>query len=168
MNVAPVSRAWSTHSAEETERLGTVLARFLEPGDVIALRGPLGAGKTRFVAGIARGLGSMEPVKSPTFTLLHEYRCHPPLLHADLYRLEPAEVVDLGLDEATERAVLVAEWGERLPSEYLARSLGIRFDIVSEYERRLSASASPGRALDLLEEWGREARAERSGSVRPR
>ena len=89
-----------TTSEEETESAGEQLAASLGPGDVVLLFGDLGAGKTAFVRGLARGLGaSGEDVSSPTFTIIQEYSGRVTLYHVDLYRLEPLEVDDLGLDD---------------------------------------------------------------------
>ena len=110
-----------TRSERETEAAGRDLAKTLTPGNVLLLSGDLGAGKTAFVRGIAEGLG-IEPaaVTSPTFTLVHEYRGgRLPLVHVDLYRLEPIEVDDLGLDELTAAGGVVAiEWPDRLPRRF--------------------------------------------------
>src|SRR5690606_6826203 len=87
-----------TKNGEETRQLGVRLAELLKPGDVLALEGGLGAGKTTFAQGIARGLGVEETVDSPTFTIIKEYEGRLPLYHMDVYRLEyPDE--DLGWDE---------------------------------------------------------------------
>ena len=104
-------------SEAETARLGRDLAVRLPPDPVILLFGDLGAGKTVFVRGLAEGLGiDPEAVSSPTFTLIQEYRGRVTLYHVDLYRLEPKEVDDLGLEELGERgAVVVIEWANRLP-----------------------------------------------------
>jgi len=88
-----------TDSEAATEALGAAFAAGLEAGDVIVLTGPLGAGKTRFVAGMARGLEARSRVRSPSFTLINEYRGDRLLLHLDLYRLEPREAEGLGLEE---------------------------------------------------------------------
>ena len=89
----------------------------LEPGDVLLIEGPLGAGKTAFVRGIAQGLGlSGDEVSSPTFTLIQEYDGgRLKLFHADLYRLTPVEAADLGLDETGDGGVLAVEWPDRWP-----------------------------------------------------
>lgn len=142
-----------TNSAEDTEALGALLSGALEDGDVIVLAGPLGAGKTRFVAGLARGMGARARVRSPSFTLLNEYRGERLLLHLDLYRLEPREVDGLGLEEQIERGVLVAEWGEKLPQALRRDALTLRFEILSETERAITARAAGARGLDLLSRW---------------
>ena len=104
-----------TDSEEATSAAGERLARTLTAGDVVLLYGDLGAGKTAFVRGLARGLGApVEEVSSPTFTLVQEYQGRLPLYHVDLYRLEPAEVDDLGLEELVAGDGIVAiEWAER-------------------------------------------------------
>jgi tRNA threonylcarbamoyladenosine biosynthesis protein TsaE len=102
----------------------------LAAGDVVLLGGDLGAGKTTFTQGLARGLGMEEPVTSPTFTLLHSYQSATGarLLHADLYRLDYLqEVIDLGLPELLEEgAVAVVEWGDRAAPVLLPDYLDIR------------------------------------------
>ena len=104
-----------TTSEEETESAGEQLAASLGPGDVVLLFGDLGAGKTAFVRGLARGLGaSGEDVSSPTFTIIQEYAGRVTLYHVDLYRLEPLEVDDLGLDDLVSGEGIVAiEWADR-------------------------------------------------------
>lgn len=112
-----VTHTVTTHSQEETEALGERLGAAIEPGAVVLLRGDLGAGKTTFVRGLARGLG-VDPaeVTSPTFVLINEYRGRLTLHHVDLYRIEGAAVDDLGLEElADDGGAVVIEWAERLP-----------------------------------------------------
>jgi len=104
-----------TESEQATMDLGARLARTLGPGDVVLLEGELGAGKTAFVRGLARGLGAPEEeVSSPTFTLVQEYHGRLPFLHADLYRLSGAEADDLGLDELGRDGVVAIEWAAKL------------------------------------------------------
>jgi tRNA threonylcarbamoyladenosine biosynthesis protein TsaE len=102
-------------SEEETSAVGQHIAASIQPGSVILLYGELGAGKTAFVRGLARGLGAAsDEVTSPTFTLIQEYRGPTTLYHVDLYRLDPREVDDLGLDELISSGGVVAiEWAER-------------------------------------------------------
>lgn len=97
--------------------LGVALGRLLAPGDVVLLEGQLGAGKTTLVQGIARGIGCTEPVTSPTFDLIHEYRSgRTPLIHIDPYRLQgPGELENIGFcDYLDLPCVLAVEWPERL------------------------------------------------------
>jgi tRNA threonylcarbamoyladenosine biosynthesis protein TsaE len=108
-----------SRSAEETAALGESVARTLGTGAVLALTGDLGAGKTHFVKGVARGLGFAGEVTSPTFTLIHEYHGgRHPLFHADLYRIESAdEAIRAGLDEYLAAAAVIAiEWAEKFPA----------------------------------------------------
>ncbi len=109
------------HSANETFALAEQLGRSLTGRNLVALDGPLGAGKTLFVQGLARGLGCPqdEPVVSPTFVLMREYRGRLRLVHFDWYRIsESAEVLDLGWDELLEEpaTVIAVEWAERFPA----------------------------------------------------
>jgi len=142
-----------TASPEETERLGESLAPLLEPGDVVALEGPLGAGKTRFVAGLARGLDVKARVRSPSFTLINEYHGRLTLAHLDLYRLEPADAERLGLEEELERGALVVEWGDKLPRALREEALAIRFEVLDESQRAIEARAGRGRGAVLLAAW---------------
>lgn len=107
-----------TTSPAGTAALGQALAEGLVPGDLVALVGVLGAGKTVFAAGVARGLGVRESVVSPTFTIVREYEGVVPLQHIDLYRLSTlTDALDLGLDEVLDRdAVTLVEWGDLLPA----------------------------------------------------
>jgi len=104
-----------TESEAETSAAGERFAARLEAGDLLLLYGDLGAGKTAFVRGLARGLGaSSDEVTSPTFTLMQTYHGRLTLVHVDLYRLSPDEVVGLGVEESTdEPAVVAIEWAER-------------------------------------------------------
>ncbi|HLW60824.1 MAG TPA: tRNA (adenosine(37)-N6)-threonylcarbamoyltransferase complex ATPase subunit type 1 TsaE [bacterium] len=122
-----------THSAEETQHVGEALGvalRGVAAGEaaVLALGGPLGAGKTCLVQGLARGLGVSGAVRSPTFTLIHEHRGAIPLVHVDLYRLDAPDLEGLGLEELLDRPGVVAiEWAERatgvLPPAHLLIAL---------------------------------------------
>jgi len=103
-----------THSPEETYGLGLTLGRLAYPGLVVVLNGELGAGKTFLAQGVGRGLGVEEPIRSPTFTLIHEYHGRLPFYHLDLYRLDGSELEDLGLDEYLDAGgVTLLEWGEK-------------------------------------------------------
>lgn len=100
-------------TVEDTRGFGEALASVLRKGDVLALHGDLGAGKTTLVQGIARGLGFEGHVASPTFTLVREYRGRLTVHHVDVYRLRRVQdVVDLGLDEMTADGVVIVEWGD--------------------------------------------------------
>ena len=111
------SQRFITNGPEETEALGARLARALEPGAVVAFTGDLGAGKTAFVRGLARGLGIPDRVTSPTFTIVNEYEGgRLPLFHFDLYRLGCAdELFDIGWEDYLARGgVCAVEWSERM------------------------------------------------------
>ena len=127
-----------TWSEEETSAAGDRFAARMRPGDVVLLHGDLGAGKTAFVRGLARGLGaSPGEVSSPTFTLVQEYRGRLMLYHVDLYRLKPIEVADLGLDELTEGAVVAVEWAERWSDAPLGAWV-VRIQSEGENQRSIS------------------------------
>jgi tRNA threonylcarbamoyladenosine biosynthesis protein TsaE len=111
-----------TNSAAETEAVGEGLGKRLKAGDLVLLTGELGAGKTTFVRGVARGTESDSPVASPTFQLVRMYPGRVQLAHIDLYRIEtPSELGDLGLDELLDQGAVVVEWGDRLEAPSAAR-----------------------------------------------
>ena len=105
-----------THSPEETEAIGEKLAKNLAPGTVLAYRGDLGAGKTAFTRGLARGLGCRGRVTSPTFTIVNEYDGPTPLFHFDMYRLADADALfDIGWEDYLDRGgVCAVEWSENV------------------------------------------------------
>ena len=117
-----------TRTCDQTRAIAAALAQRLQGGDVVALEGPLGAGKTVFAAGLAAGLGLRARVTSPTFVIVKHYPGNPGLLHIDAYRLGgPDELLDLGLDEWAEDCVWAVEWADRvrsaLPRPFLTVSL---------------------------------------------
>lgn len=129
----------TTQSEDETSTAGEQLGSVLAGGDVVLLYGDLGAGKTAFVRGLARGLGAPPgEVSSPTFTLVQEYRGRVTLYHVDLYRLEPKEVDDLGLEELVlGDGVVAIEWAER----WMGRPddvCEVRIEDVGDEQRRIS------------------------------
>lgn len=142
-----------TLSPDATERLGEQLAGALAVGDLVVLTGALGAGKTCFVAGLARGLDAKARVRSPSFILIHEYRGRELLLHLDLYRLETVDTEALGIEELLERGVVVVEWGEKLPAALRADALVLEFEVVSASERSIAAHAAGDRGRALLRAW---------------
>ena len=106
-----------TNSPEETERIGAALGKILTPGTILAYRGDLGAGKTAFTRGLARGLGYSEPVTSPTYTIVNEYLGgRLPLFHFDMYRLASSDDLwDIGWEDYLERGGICAvEWSENV------------------------------------------------------
>ncbi len=133
------SEILTTGSEDETSAAGERFAARLKPGDVVLLYGDLGAGKTAFVRGLAKGLGAApDDVSSPTFTLIQEYRGPVPLQHVDLYRLKPSEIDELGLDELTDGTAVVAiEWAERW-ADAPPHSWVVRMEHEGEERRRIS------------------------------
>ncbi|MCK5235677.1 MAG: tRNA (adenosine(37)-N6)-threonylcarbamoyltransferase complex ATPase subunit type 1 TsaE [Deltaproteobacteria bacterium] len=132
-----------TESAEETIELGEKLSKGelgieIAKGSVIALNGELGGGKTHFTKGIALGLGYTGYVKSPSFTILHEYTGGTlPLYHIDLYRIESG-VEELGLEEYIEgEGVTVIEWAERATELFDDKTVMINFEYIDEDKRRI-------------------------------
>jgi len=141
-------------SVEGTERLGAAFAPSLRVGDVIALSGPLGAGKTRFVAGLVHALTPGARVRSPSFTLVNEIPGALPVYHLDLYRLDAArDIESLGLEEYAEQGVLVVEWGERLPHAWLADALALKLEPGEGDAREFAAAADGERGRQLLDAW---------------
>jgi tRNA threonylcarbamoyladenosine biosynthesis protein TsaE len=131
-----------SESEAATEALAEGIAGGLSAGDVVLLSGTLGAGKTAFVRGLARGLGAdPEDVSSPTFAIVHEYRGgRLPLFHVDLYRLTPADTRDLGLEEmGAGTGVVAIEWPERLATGFPG-AIAIRLEHVeaNETSRRVT------------------------------
>jgi tRNA threonylcarbamoyladenosine biosynthesis protein TsaE len=132
-----------TPSVEETRKAAAALAELLAPGDVVSLTGELGAGKTAFVQGAAPALGVEEPVVSPTFVLVREYRGEMPIFHVDVYRLDRLqELHDLGFEDLLDPSGIVfVEWGDAV--EPMLPDSHLRVELTSEDEdtRRLRLSA---------------------------
>lgn len=143
----------TTRSAAETRALGRRLTLHMQPGDLLCLRGELGAGKTTLIQGLAEGLGIADPVTSPSFTLVHEHAGSLPLIHIDLYRLGGPDIADIGLEEVIDsEAVVAVEWSERLPPG-LARDaldIDITFDEADDDTRRIHLRARSPRATRIL------------------
>jgi tRNA threonylcarbamoyladenosine biosynthesis protein TsaE len=147
-----------THSSEETRDFAAALGAVAQPGDRIALVGPLGAGKTQFAKGFAAGLGVREVVNSPSFTLMAEYAGRLPLFHQDLYRLTGAEEALGGgmVDERGLDGVTLTEWAERLPAAIDRERLTVRFEVLNDDERRITVEAAlprHGRYLRAAQSW---------------
>ena len=142
-----------SRSPDQTRRLGMRLGGVLRVGDVICLQGDLGAGKTTFVQGIARGWGSLDAVSSPTFILVNVYRrgdetC---LFHMDAYRLDSApEAEELDIDSMLAQGPLLLEWPERVGTLVPDERLWIRLEHVDEAEREMKFKATGRRYDDLL------------------
>jgi len=151
-------------SADETRAAGESFADLLAPGDVVLLSGRLGAGKTTFVQGVARGLGVSERVTSPTFVMVRPHPCHndrgiKTLLHVDVYRIESlAEAADLALGELVEEAaVALVEWGDLASSLFGREVLTIQFEIDQRENRLLRVGGALARGRDVeLDRWGQE------------
>jgi len=154
-----------SHSVLQTRRLGARLAALLQPGDVICLEGELGSGKTVFVQGVGQGLGIEEPITSPSFVIVSEYRPRPPappLYHVDLYRLGEAalEAASLGLDDYLYGdGICLIEWADRAWELMPAERLWIQFRHLHQepYKRGLLFQASGLRYQQMLEEFKRSA-----------
>jgi tRNA threonylcarbamoyladenosine biosynthesis protein TsaE len=137
-----------TSSEAETAEEGRRLGARLRPGDVVVIQGPLGAGKTAFVRGLAEGLG-LDPraVHSPSFAILTEYgpsAAGVRLVHVDLYRIDdPAEIDDLGLtDHLAGGRVMAVEWGERLPRRLRDGAVGVVLEDLGGDRRRITIEGS--------------------------
>ena len=129
-----------TNSPSETETVGAALARVLQPGTVIAYRGDLGAGKTAFTRGLARGLGVQEPVTSPTYTIVNEYLGgRLPLFHFDMYRLGSAEDLwDIGWEDYLDRGgVCAVEWSENV-TDAMENAIWVRIEKLGDECRRIT------------------------------
>ncbi len=160
-----------SHSPDQTRQIGVRLGRLARPGDLLLLRGQVGAGKTTFVQGLARGLSVEGYVQSPTFALAAE---HPGrtadgkpivLFHLDFYRLEGAEdIATFGYEEylEAEDGIVAIEWPERIPAQILDEYLMIEFRHLSESKRRLVFRPNGNHASEMVE----ALRAEVSGAQR--
>ncbi len=130
-----------SRAPEQSRRVGFRLGAMLKPGDVLALHGDLGAGKTTFVQGIAQGWGSVDEVSSPTFVLVNVYRRPDGALihHMDAYRIQSAlEAEDLDLDEMMRSGALLVEWAERIQSALPAEHLEVQLAYVNDEQRSLA------------------------------
>lgn len=129
-----------THSERETEDAGAAFAAGIPDGTVVAMYGELGAGKTAFVRGMARGMGLDCRVNSPTFTIVNEYLGERTLLHFDMYRLSSAdELWDIGWDDYLERgAVCAVEWSENVQDAFTGNEVTVRFEKLGADERRIT------------------------------
>ena len=139
---------FETNSPEETEALGQALAAALKPGAVIAYEGDLGAGKTAFTRGIAKGLGAADRVTSPTYTIVNEYLSgRLPLFHFDMYRLASSdELWDIGWEDYLERGgVCAMEWSENV-EDALEGAIRVRIEKTAEDSRKITIEGGDGYA----------------------
>ena len=140
-----------TNSPVETEKVGEALAKVLVPGAVIAYRGDLGAGKTAFTRGLARGLGANEQVTSPTYTIVNEYLSgRMPLFHFDMYRLGSAdELFDIGWDDYLDRGgVCAVEWSENV-EDALEDPIVVNIEKLGEDARRITITGGNTNDISL-------------------
>ncbi len=151
-----------SRSARQTIRLGSRLGALLRGGDVIALEGDLGAGKTAFAQGIGRGWGALDPLLSPTFVLIRRHerpQNQRHLYHIDLYRLHSLEeIIDLGLEEllGNQNAVCVVEWADRARELFPPEHLWIELRWLDEYRRALTFRPKGKRHTTLLQHFRQE------------
>ena len=145
-----------TESSEDTIELGKQLGAVLQEGDVVALVGELGSGKTWFTKGLALGLGinSSTVITSPSFSLVNEYEGRLTLYHMDLFRLDNfSEVLSAGLEEYLyQRSVVVMEWADRWPEILPEQSIRVEFVIIDEQLRDITLSGHHPRAIKIMEE----------------
>ncbi len=129
-----------THSPAETERIGAALGKVLAPGTILAYTGDLGAGKTAFTRGLARGLGATDMVTSPTYTIVNEYLSgRLPLFHFDMYRLASSDDLwDIGWEDYLDRGgVCAVEWSENV-ADALEDAIRITIEKLGEDDRRIT------------------------------
>jgi tRNA threonylcarbamoyladenosine biosynthesis protein TsaE len=142
-----------TGSAEETKALARNMGRKLKSGDILALSGELGSGKTCFTGGLARGLGVADnyQITSPTFTIINEYPARCPLYHFDVYRLEGySSLDDLGYEEYfSGKGVVVIEWAEKIAPVIPETAIYINFEYVDENKRKITIKGLPGRLKEI-------------------
>ncbi len=143
-----------TRNEAETRALGEKLGELLRPGDFVALYGDLGAGKTRFAQGVARGVG-VDPdiyITSPTYTILNEYKGNYPFYHFDLYRLGgDADISELGFEEYFHGdGICLVEWADRLTSGHPDRYLRVFFQLETGDTRRIGFEWSGDRYAEMV------------------
>jgi len=142
---------YTTNSPVETEAIGAALGKILEPGTVIAYRGDLGAGKTAFTRGLARGLGCRELVTSPTYTIVNEYLGgRLSLFHFDMYRLRSSEdLFDIGWEDYLDRGGICAvEWSENV-ADAMEDAITITIEKLGEDSRRITIEGGISHDLSL-------------------
>ena len=140
---------YRTDSAEQTEALGQKPGATLTPGSVVAFRGGLGMGQTAFTRGLARGLGCMGRVTSPTFTIVNEYRGKIPLFHFDMYRLSSSDALfDIGWEDYLDRGgVCAVEWSENVADAMPAGTVYVTIQCAPEGENARVITVTGGKPL---------------------
>ena len=141
-----------TNSPEETERVGQALGKALQPGAVIAYKGDLGAGKTAFTRGLAKGLGCRDTVTSPTYTIVNEYLSgRLPLFHFDMYRLSCSDdLFDIGWEDYLERdGVCAVEWSENV-ADAMENAIVVTIEKTGSESRRITIEGGQELAVTLL------------------
>jgi tRNA threonylcarbamoyladenosine biosynthesis protein TsaE len=146
----------TTNNADETFALGHKIGKKLQGGDILALSGELGSGKTCFAGGIARGLGVSEnyQITSPTFTLINEYPAKYKLFHFDVYRLNDySDLDDLGYEEfVSGKGVVIIEWAEKISSAIPKRAFFINFEYLDENKRKIIIKGPFDRMKEICED----------------
>lgn len=141
--INPMMNTYRSHSVRETEEIAEQFAKTLHPGDVVAYTGDLGAGKTAFTRGMARGLGIADEVASPTFALVHEYRGTVILYHFDMYRITDFDdLYSTGFFDYLDdpNAILAIEWSENIDGVLPPGTITVAFTVLGEEEREIKIS----------------------------
>ena len=160
MPLKGISVTHLSSSNDETLRLGKILGSLLLKGDIIALVGDLGSGKTWFTKGLALGLGS-DPgvvITSPSFALVNEYEGRFTFYHMDLYRLDDlSDVIMSGLYEYLfEEAVVIMEWADRWPEILPEHRVKVEISIINEFQREINLSGCHSRSAEIVESFDKE------------
>lgn len=151
--LSPDDLDFTSHSEEQTRRLGQRLGALLQPGDVVGLQGPLGSGKTRFVQGIGRGLGVLGIISSPSYTIVNQYRTSNgvSLYHIDFYRIGEESFLGFDPEECIGGdGVAVIEWPDRAPRYLPPERLWVTFRHVDEMKRGLLLQPAGDHYRELL------------------
>lgn len=142
----------TSHSSEQTQRLGQMIGEKALPGDIVLLSGPLGAGKTCLAQGIAKALGVQEDAASPSYVLMRELNGRIPLYHMDLYRLEFNEISEIGLDDYLHgQGVCVIEWAEKSQSLMTEEHLHLTLNYGQDATRLITISPCGERYIEMAE-----------------
>ncbi len=135
-------KSYITHSPKETEQLAALIAQKLHGTETLAMFGGLGVGKTAFTRGLARGLGIDDGVASPTFAIVNEYEGRFPIHHFDMYRITSwDDLYSTGFFDYLENGITVIEWSENIENALPENTIIIRFEVLSEFERKITVNA---------------------------